>query len=195
MKIGILGGTFDPVHFGHIHLALSLKESCHLDLVIFSPSWISPFKAEKPAQASPRQRLEMLQLALKGIPGFQVIDYEVQKSEPSYTIDLVRHVKSLYSDRDRLFLLVGEDLVPGFSQWKEYEQILSLTTPIVGCRIREEQKIPTDFPEALKKGRVHIPLLEISSTLIRERIKSKLYCQHLVSEKVYEYICENKLYL
>lgn len=195
MKVGIFGGTFDPVHFGHIHLALSLKEMFQLDLVLFSPSWISPFKEENSHRASPLQRLEMLRLALEGVPDCRAIDYEVQKTGPSYTIDLVRHVKSLYEKSDELFLLMGEDLLPEFYKWKEYEQILSLTTPLIGCRDREEKNISWDLPETLKRGIAHIPLVEISSTQIRERIKNKLYCEHLISKKVFEYICENKLYL
>lgn len=195
MKIGIFGGTFDPVHFGHIHLALSLKEMFQLDQVLFSPSWISPFKQENPYKASPLQRLEMLRLALEGVPDCRAIDYEVQKSGPSYTIDLIHHIKSLYEKSDEFFLLMGEDLLPEFYKWKEYKQILSLTTPLIGCRDREEKNISWDLPEALKRGIAHIPLVEISSTQIRERIKKNLYCEHLISNKVFEYICENKLYL
>ncbi|MBX9923331.1 MAG: nicotinate (nicotinamide) nucleotide adenylyltransferase [Rhabdochlamydiaceae bacterium] len=195
MRIGVFGGTFDPVHFGHIHLALSLLEIWKLDQVIFSPSRVSPFKEESGMQASPMQRLEMLKLALEGVPACRVIDFEVQRLGPSYTIDLVRHVKSLYAETDELFLLLGEDLVPEFSRWKEYKQILSLVTPIIGCRVREENKKSWDFPESMEMGRVPIPILEISSTQIRERIKNKLYCQHLIPEKVFDYICENKIYL
>lgn len=192
MKIGVLGGTFDPIHFGHIHLALSLKEACQLDEVLFSPNQISPFKEESSVHASANQRLEMLHLALKGVPGCKAIDYEVYRPGPSYTIDLVFHLKSLYTDQDQLFLLLGEDLASGFSRWKEYEQILSLVTPIVGSRRKGES---CDIPEFLRGSVISIPLWEISSTQIRARIKSKMYCQHLISGSVFDYICKNKLYL
>jgi nicotinate-nucleotide adenylyltransferase len=194
MKIGILGGTFDPVHFGHIHLALHLQELCHLDRVLFSPSRLSPFKQESGGNASPIERLEMVRLALEGIPGFEVIDYEVLSSGPSYTIDLVRYVKSLYTESDELFLLLGEDLIPTFRDWKDYKQILALVTPIIGCRFRQGFHHDKDSLESMQKGRREIPILEISSTEIRERVKKKLYCQHLIPEKVFEYICKNKLY-
>ncbi len=195
MKIGILGGTFDPIHFGHIHLALSLKEACELDQVLFSPNQTSPFKEESSVHASPNQRLEMLHLALKGVPGCKAIDYEVCRSGPSYTIDLVRHVKSLYTDQDRLFLLLGEDLASEFPLWKEYEQILSWVTPVVGCRSCRGARASCDIPEVLHAAVMPIPLWEISSSQIRARIKNKLYCQHLISESVFDYICKNKLYL
>lgn len=192
-KIGVFGGTFDPVHYGHIHLALSLKESRGIDLLFFSPNYISPSKQEFPPKASPKQRFDMLVLALEGIPDCRVLDYEINRIGPSYTIDLIRYVKSSFCRKeDLLFLFLAEDLLDGFSYWKESSEIVKLASPLVGCRDRAFSN--TEYQDVFEKGKVHIPVMEISSTFVRHRLKNKLYCGHLVPAKVLDYIHENKLY-
>ncbi len=140
----------------------------------------------------------MVRLALEGIPGCIPIDYEIKKPGPSYTIDLVQHIQSFFcSPNDKLFLLLGEDVLEGFSRWKDVEKLLSLANPLVGSR-NSLKKDPLSKPEIqnlLDQGRVSLPLMEISSSDIRNRLKKDLYCGHLVHQKVLDYIQFNKLYL
>ncbi|SRR3989339_485119 len=197
-KIGIFGGTFNPIHFGHIHLALSLKEAAQLDEVIFSPNYESPFQGK--SSVSAEKRLEMVEVALEGIPGCFVTDYEVVKKGTSYTIDLVKHVKNfIYSPQDEIFLLLADDLLEHFFRWKDVEELVSIATPLVGSRtLLKQASIPfldVKIQNSLNKGRVEIPLMEISSSLVRERLKKELYAGHLVPQKVLDYIYLNKLYL
>ena len=197
-KIGIFGGTFNPVHFGHIHLALSLKESQGLDQVVFSPNYESPFPAKGDFSVTPAQRFEMLKLALEGVPGCFAIDYEITRPGPSYTIDLVRHVKSVFCGADDgLFILLGEDLLEGFSRWKDKEELVRLAAPLIGSRnfLKRGLSLGSELLEILDNGRVNIPIVEISSSNIKHRLKKELYCGHLVAQKVLDYIHANKLYL
>ena len=198
-KIGIFGGTFNPIHFGHIHLALSLKESKGLDQVVFSPNYASPFKEKQQiSSAAPEQRFQMLSLALEGVPGCIPTDYEIKRAGPSYTIDLVHHIRSAFcKPQDDLFLLLGEDVLASFSRWKDKEELLSLAKPLVGSRnsLTKDPLLDPKLQEILDKGRVSIPILEISASNIRSRLKKGLYCGHLVPQKVLDYILLHKLYL
>lgn len=177
-KAGILGGTFDPVHFGHINLALSLKESCGLDVVYFVPAGTSPFKESAPPTVSGEHRLEMLKRAIAPIPEFQVLDWEVKEKGPSYTINTVR--KLAESGSMELHLLIGEDHSATLHLWKDAEELVRLAPPLVGARTN--------------KGTVAIPILDISSTMVRARLSQKKYCGHLVPASVLEYIKQHNLY-
>jgi nicotinate-nucleotide adenylyltransferase len=198
-KIGIFGGTFNPIHFGHIHLALSLKEAKGLDRVIFSPNYTSPFTEKKDTLlATPDQRFEMARLALEGIPGCSATDYEIKRPGPSYTIDLARHVKStLCKPEDELFLFLATDLLEGFSRWKDKEELLALAKPLIGSRksLTKAPFLDPKLQEILDRGKVSTPIMEISASNIRNRLKKDLYCGHLVPGKVLDYIVMNKLYL
>ncbi len=197
-KIGIFGGTFNPVHFGHIHLALSLKECHGLDEVFFSPNYESPFSKKGDFSITPSQRFEMLSIALEDVSGCVAIDYEIKRPGPSYTIDLVRHMRSFFDcSKESLFILLGEDLLEGFSKWKDKEEIVHLATPLIGSRnsLKKEASFSLELQALLDKGRVTLPIMEISSSNVRDRLKKELYCGHLVSQKVIDYIHVNKLYL
>jgi nicotinate-nucleotide adenylyltransferase len=191
-KIGIFGGTFDPIHFGHLHLALSLQEKEGLDFVFFSSNYESPDLSKPSPKASALQRFEMMQLALEGVPGCKALDYEMKRKGPSYTIDLVLYIKSfLCTEKDQLFLLIAEELLESLPSWKESAKLLSLVTPLVGSRGGFEEESSSSIFGSKK---FEIPKLEISSTFVRDRLKKKLYCGHLVPAKVLDYIYLNKLY-
>ena len=197
-KIGLLGGTFDPIHIGHIHLAVFIQEIFSLDEVLFCPASISPFKSHKPALA--HHRLNMLKMAIEPISTFQVLEYEIHQENPTYTIDTVHFFYEKFGRENmQLHLILGEDLISGFANWKEPHLLLELAPPLIGTRkiIRELslEKLPLEIESALEKGKVSIPLLEISSTMIRERIKDKLYTGHLLPQKVSEYIFKHQLYM
>lgn len=169
IKIGFFGGTFDPIHFGHIELAIWALETQGLDEVLFCPTSLSPFKADHLPHASAHHRLAMVKLAIESIPKMRVSDYEIGNQGPSYTVDTIRHL--LKVNPANYHLILGEDALKGIGKWKEPDELLSLAPPLVGARA-----------------------LKISSTAVRERLKKRLYCGHLVPEKVLAYIYDNKLY-
>ncbi|KAF3361475.1 putative nicotinate-nucleotide adenylyltransferase [Chlamydiales bacterium STE3] len=195
MKIGFYGGSFDPIHFGHINLAIELKEQGNLDEVWFCPAFLSPGKQTLPIEG--KLRYEMISLALKEIPGFKVIDLELKCFSPSYTVETLRTLKAQFPQHE-WFLLLGEDSLNNFLSWKEPEEILSLAKPLVGSRFSHFLNKKLDWSETYLKvfesGWRKIPIFEISSTYVRERLVEGLYCGHLLPRKVLDFINNNQLY-
>ena len=191
-KIGLFGGTFDPIHFGHIHLALSLQEQKGLNEVWFSPNQYSPLKEKEACRASSLHRLHMVKLGLEELKdSFRVLEYEALQQGPSYTIDLLRFVrKHLCQPGDLVYLLLGEDAALTFAKWHKAEEIVQLATLLVGTRTCQGQASHGMFPWES----VSIPSLQISSSDIRKRLKLQQYCGHLVPKSVLDYINTNKLY-
>ncbi len=184
----MLGGSFDPVHFGHLNLALSIQENCGLDQILFVPASTSPFKADSPPEASSTHRLAMLKLAIAPIPAFCFIDWEIFSKEPCYTIDTVRQLSQ--DPTSQLHLILGEDQITSLHLWKEADLLLELAPLLIGSRRLENS--PSLRFEAQK---VQVPIFDISSTAIRKRIFQKKYCGHLIPSSVLEYIYQNHLYL
>jgi nicotinate-nucleotide adenylyltransferase len=187
-KVGLLGGTFDPVHFGHLNLAIALKEAASLDRVLLVPARTSPFKMEKAPIVSGEHRLEMLRMAIEGIEGFEMLDWELKKPAPSYTIDTVRQLSQ--DPSLELHLLLTEDQIPTFSSWKESALLIQLASPLIGMRSKEKNSSVCSWGK-----RVQMPCLEISSTLIRERLARRAYCGHLLPLPVLKYIQHHQLYV
>ena len=185
--LGLFGGSFDPVHFGHIALALAFLEAKKVDRVLFCPAYTSPLKKGEPPTASSEQRLEMVRLAIAPIAGFALLDFEIKREELSYTIDTVRF---LLESGDTVRLILGEDGLHTLEKWKDVEELIKLAPPLVGSRLGQPTP-PSTFPQL---SFMTIPNLEISSTDIRARLKRGLYCGHLVPESVLDYIQENSLY-
>jgi nicotinate-nucleotide adenylyltransferase len=186
-KLGILGGSFDPIHLGHLNLATSLKQLCHLDEVLFVPAFCSPFKGDSLPQASPEDRLKMVELAIADVPEFSLIDWEIHAKTPSYTIDTVRRLSE--DPTLQLHLLLGDDQVARFSLWKEAEELVRLSPPLIGTRLGKEVNFPIPGSQSVK-----IPIFEASSTQIRERLSKKLPCEHLLPASVLDYIRKHQLY-
>ncbi len=190
-KVGFLGGSFNPIHFGHIHLGINIQEICGLDQVLVCPAATSPFKIGDDAQTAPHHRLAMVQLALEEIPGWKILDWEMKSSGTSFTIHTIRRLKEAFASQGeevKLHLILGDDLLPQFSQWKEVEELVVLAPPLIGSRIG------TLSPSSIKERIVPIPSFEVSSTIVRERLKKNLYCGHLVPAKVLDYIYQHQLY-
>ncbi len=201
-RVGLFGGTFDPIHFGHINLALAILEAHQLDRVIFCPAAVSPFKNGTPPRASQEHRKEMLQLVIKSIPMFSLLNVELNRKGLSYTIDTIRDVLNDAREQKKevdLFLMLGEDALRHFHRWKDVEEIVLLATPLTGSRVTEPlssfEMLSPVVQEALRKGMTTIPVMEISSTTIRDRLAKQLYCGHFVPHAVLEYVDRNKLYL
>lgn len=192
-KIGILGGSFDPVHFGHLNLAISLMEKCSLEEVLFVPTSLSPFKKNAPPAVSAKHRQEMLNLAIAPIKQFRSLDWEILENGPAFTIDTVRRLSSNPDLQPHLIL--GEDHVASFHQWKEAQELIRLAPPLIGTReIGDLSQLPVQFQVLLQKSRVRIPLFEISSTDVRKRFSENKYCGHLLPSSVMDYIKKHHLY-
>lgn len=199
-KIGLLGGTFDPIHFGHLNLAFELMEKKALNQVWLIPAQINPFKVQVPP-ISIKHRLQMVQLAIQEIPHFYLKDLEKERPPPSYTIDTLRSfiAEEAYSPTpNQFYLLLGEDSVPGFFQWHLPEEIVKLVPLLIGSRTGIWQYELTNFSlpvrESIQEGLTPTRLMDISGTDIRHRLSQKLYCGHLIPAPVLHYIQKNQLY-
>jgi len=196
MKVGIFGGTFDPIHFGHLNLAIRVLEKLDLNEIWFIPTSYSPFKTEE--QSSPIEiRMEMVYLAIDNIPHFRLIDIETERPGPSYTIDTLKELQRDYPDHD-FRLLMGYDAMRSFHEWKDPEEIVKIAPPVIACRNGKDFNMEVaekDFVhQKLKQGICPIPIMEISSTDVRDRIQKGLYCGHLLPPKVLDFILDNHLY-
>lgn len=186
-RLGFFGGSFDPIHFGHINLAIELSEACHLDGVIFCPAFCSPLRGANPPQAPAHHRLAMLRLALEGIPDVEICSYEADRATPSYTIDTLRAIQKPGVQHH---LLLSDESAAHFNQWKDFSELLRLAPPLIGTRLGKHPK------DDLLEGHKLIPtrVFEISSTEIRGRLAAKRPCPHLVPLKVLDYIETHRLY-
>lgn len=193
MKVGIMGGTFDPVHLGHLIAAERAAEGALLDEVWFMPANVPPHKEQQPA-ASPEHRLEMVRRAIAGHPDFHCIDIEIHRGGISYSIDTVLELQGRYPDR-RFYYIIGADMVMYLPEWHRIDELvrhisfIGLQRP--GCDL-ELSKLPVNIRE--KVNLVPMPMIEISSTEIRERKRNRRSILFAVPEAVDQYIEENGLY-
>ena len=182
-KIGIYGGTFDPIHHGHLILAREAREKLELDQIIFVPAAASPLK--EPPHASAALRLEMLQVAIKGQEGFVVDDCEVQRPAPSYSFDTALQFRER-EPKAQLFWLIGADNVSSLNKWHRVEELKQLVQFAVldrGCNELERQIFPV-----IQRN------IDISATEIRKRVASGGSIRYLVPKAVEEIIRREKLY-
>lgn len=188
-KVGIFGGTFDPIHHGHLITAQSVREIRGLDKIIFVPSFISPHKANVDS-ISPEHRMNMLKLAVEGVEFFKVSDFEIKKEGISYTIDTVKEFRKKY---DNLELIMGYDNIFKFNSWKDPDIIMSLTKVLV---LERKSSKPHPFDDKYVERAIFVKTrgIEISATDIRERVKLGMPIHYLVPEKVKEYIYSFNLY-
>jgi nicotinate-nucleotide adenylyltransferase len=190
-KIGILGGTFDPIHMGHLVLAEQVREKLKLDQVIFIPCFSPPHKRGRKLSPA-KDRLYMIQLALDGNPFFSFSDIELKRKGFSYTVDTLRQLKDLYPN-SKIYFLTGSDALNEIHTWKDPEKIYKLAKMIIASRPGFDEFDPEDH--FAKKGIiVNITGIDISSTQIRERVKKGQSIKYLVPSKVEKYIKRKKLY-
>ena len=186
MRVGILGGTFDPIHRGHLIAASSVYESLNLDSVVFMPAG-DPWQKRDRELSSGQQRLEMVKLAIADDARFSASDIEINRSGPSYAIDTIREWKSA-NPNDELFWIVGSDALSGIPTWHEWEAFVSEVTIVAVNRIGNREVVPFDFVS------VDMPEVRISATELRDRFTNLQDTQYLVPQKVSEYIAEQGLY-
>lgn len=187
-KIGILGGTFDPVHNGHLITAQYVLEKRNLDKIIFIPCYISPHKTEL-ISSSAEHRLNMVKLAIDKIPYFDYSDYELKTEGVSYSYNTLLYLSEKY---ESLELIIGYDNLLVFDKWYQPDEIIRLASLVVMKRKTDiEEKRNRFFEKAVL---LDTPTIEISSTDIRERVKNNLPIDFLVPESVKKYINETNLY-
>ncbi|MFL5479454.1 MAG: nicotinate-nucleotide adenylyltransferase [Gemmatimonadaceae bacterium] len=190
MRIGVFGGTFDPPHVGHLLLAADARESLQLDRLIFVPAGAQPFKVDTPAVASPRDRLEMVRLAVSDDANYTVDDAEINRKGLSYTVDTLELLSGKYPGA-KLFLLLGEDALGSFDQWRAPDRIRELATVAVMRRSASEGA-NTALPQGVLE--VSARRVDVSSTEIRARLRAGKSIKGFVPEGVERFIDARGLY-
>lgn len=197
-RFGIMGGTFDPVHYGHLVAAEAARHEQGLEKVIFIPAGKPPHKPNHHI-TDPWQRFAMTSLAVASNPFFETSPMEVERPGSSYTIDTVREISSLYPGA-RIYFITGADAVLEILTWKNVEQLLSICRFIAATRPGYQlehlwQKLKF-LPQKLKQNILcmEVPVLGISSTDIRRRVRERRPIKYLLPEPVEDYIIKNTLY-
>lgn len=190
MRIGLYGGSFDPVHLGHLLVAAAALEEFDLDQVVFIPAAQSPFKPQS-RLADAAHRLRWLRLALAGQARFRVDDLEILRGGVSYTIDTVRHYASIFPQAN-FCCLIGEDHLEQLPRWREADALAGAVEFILVPRPGSPEVHP---PKGFRVHRLRGNPLSVSSSEIRDRVKAGRRIDHLVPEAVARDIAQNRLYL
>lgn len=185
MKIGVFGGTFDPVHNGHINAFAETYINMKLDKIIIIPTFISPLK--KHAGSSDRHRLNMLQLAVKDYSFAEIDTFEIDQHQVTYTFDTLKYLNEKYPE-DELYFIIGTDHYFSFDKWSNANKLHNLAKFVVLDRNSHLCNVKAPFIK------LNTNIVEVSSTLIRARLKANIEVRHLMHENVYEYIKEHRLY-
>lgn len=192
MKIGLYGGSFDPIHNAHLIIAQFIREALNLNKIVFIPSANPPHKE---IFAEPELRYQMVQEAVQDNPAFECSDIEIRENVDSYTVDTLKLITEKWKlKKESLFWIMGSDSFADLPKWKEPEKIITLCTIVVFPRRHEDfEKAPEEY-----KKHAHYaedsPLIEISSTLIRAFTKKGRSIRYLVPAAVEALIREKKLY-
>ncbi|WP_156473335.1 nicotinate-nucleotide adenylyltransferase [Thermoactinomyces sp. AS95] len=192
MKVGIFGGTFDPIHFGHLLLAEQAREAASLHEIWFIPAGEPPHKQGKPVTPA-MERKKMVELAIEGHPQFKVNPIELMRSGPSYTVDTIMELKK-QNPHVEFFLLVGADMVKNLPKWYKIKEIIQNVQVIGLGRPGFDHDA---LPEYIEERLMWIPdavETNISSSIIRERLMLNRSVRYLVPDSVYKYIKEQGLY-
>ena len=200
MRLGLFGGSFDPVHLGHLLLAEFCREQCRLDQVWFVPAAVSPHK-QRQAVTSPEQRVEMLKLAIGGQESFAVWTGELDRGGVSYTIDTLTRVHAEQPDCE-LFFLMGGDSLADLPTWREPGHICQLAVPVVVRRAGSPEPdflplaewVSADRLATIRQSQVTMPLIELSSREIRRRVAAGESIRYQTPRAVEMYIRTHGLY-
>jgi len=187
-RIGIFGGTFNPVHVGHLAIAQAAQEKCKLDKVIFVPCAVPPHKRSTDLVAA-HERYEMVRLAIKDNLNFAVSDYEILKGGKSYSIDTVRYLRAKLPKGTKFFFILGEDWAGDLKTWREIDKLVKLVTFVVINRPgHKPKKSKIRFSAVASAG------IDVSASGIRKLIQDGQSGRYFLPEVVREYIEEKKLY-
>ena len=204
--IGIIGGTFDPIHFGHLRPALEIAEQLELDEVRFIPSATPPHRWQPDASAE--DRLEMVKLAIQDTPIFKMDDREYQRDGASYTVDTLKSIRNEVGNQTAICMIIGLDAFQSFTQWRDWQGILDRCHLVVSSRPGYKA---TEIDESLAKRVVEnaqalrqktaggvffaeVTQLDISATFIRKELSNGRSSRYLTTNAVNKYIARNKLY-
>lgn len=196
-KIGYLGGSFDPFHFGHLNLALEMLEKGGMDEIWICPTSLSPFKENQPPIAI-KHRLKMIELAIEGISGLKLIDQEAKNEKISYTYLTLNALKNDPQNLNKSFtLILAGDLLQKLDQWYQAPLLLKEFSILVGRRTDQPLDIHQIAPwvyHHIQNKILAIRVMEMSSQEIRYRLKNNLCCHHLLPAKMIDYIYKHRLY-
>ncbi len=198
-RFGIMGGSFDPIHYGHLMLAEQIRTQFHLDKVYFIPVGNAPHK--KTGQMTDKlDRYEMTVLATKTNPGFSVSRIEIDSETVSYTINTIKKLREQIGEEDKLYFITGADAIIELETWRSFEELLGLCKFIAATRPGIDRSSLEMKIEDLKQrydadiSITTVPALAISSTDIRERVRGDESIRYLLPESVEHYIHDNGLY-
>jgi nicotinate-nucleotide adenylyltransferase len=186
VRLGIFGGSFDPPHVGHLLVVADAFEALRLDHLAFVPAAVQPLKAGQ-AAVNARQRLEMVRLLVDDDPRFSVDPIEIEREGLSYTVDTLAAFAERHPEAERFFL-VGRDVLASFGQWRDPERVLQLATVAVMQRAGEAGPVPAGAV------RVETRRVDLSSTEIRDRVRTGRTIRGFVPEAVAAYIAAQRLY-
>jgi len=198
MNIGVLGGTFDPIHGGHLAAAAEATSRLELAEVIFVPAgrpWLKPGEDISPAA----QRLEMVCLAIADKPGYKLSSIEIERPGPTYTVDTMAELRQKYTTGDKLYFIIGRDKLAELPQWHQPQHLIALcrlvAVPRVGCPEPDLDELEKALP-GISQRLVMLdgPRIDVSSSMIRDRVRRGLDISRLVPEAVVGYIREKGLY-
>ncbi len=190
MRLAILGGSFDPPHIGHLYLAEVLSVECGYDKVLFVPA-NHPAHKKIQSHVTAEQRVEMVRHCLEDLDKFDVEDCEIRRGGVSNSIDTVHYIKDSHPGLEgKPALLIGDDLLEGFSEWKDVDQLMEEAEIVVAKR-------ESAFPKAVSFPHTYLDnlIVPVSSTEIRSRVSRGKAFRYLVTDKIYSYIVHNNLYV
>ena len=191
MRIGIFGGSFDPIHTGHAIIAQHIISSGAVDRLWFMVSPVNPLKAGKQRQVADTDRLRMVEMVSRPMEGVETSAFEFTMPKPSYTIDTLNALQEKFPD-DEFYLVIGGDNWELFNKWRNSEEILVKYHILIYPRLGYEVVIPAELQERVKL--VDAPIIELSSTEIRERLANGLSARYDVPDEVLAYIERKNLY-
>lgn len=199
MRIGIIGGSFNPIHYGHLIMAELLTDSADMDRILFLPTGIAPHKKDL---ISAEDRYNMVKLAIEDNEKFFISDIETKKNKMAYTYDSIRKLREDFPE-DEIFFVIGTDNLFTLENWNNFEKLSEIVNFLIvnrypssnfeKCEIAEKIKELHEKYEA-KIETIENPIIEISSSFIRKRLKNNLSIRYLTPKKVEEYIENRKLY-
>ena len=201
VKIGLLGGSFNPIHLGHLVLAEEARTRLGLERVVFAPCLVPPHKIGK-TLAPPEDRLRMVQLAIADNPAFEATDVELRRQPPSYSIDTVAELRAASDNTWDIHFLIGADTLPELPAWHRIGELADLCNFVAFSRPGDSLECLDTLDGALSDEqiagiaarRIEMPLIGISSTEIRRRVREGLSIRYLVPEAVRQHILDKGLY-
>jgi len=195
LRLGLMGGAFDPIHFGHLFIAAAAKEKFGLDKILFMPSGRPPHKQRRGA-ATGEDRFAMTAMAIASNPDFEISRMEIDRKGYSYSVDTVSSLLEKYGADTQIYFITGADAILEVDTWYQAERLLSMCRFIAAARpgfnMEGLERLPEKWRERISQ--METPVLEISSTGIRSRVEQGHTIKYLLPEKVEEYIYSHGLY-